>query len=184
MRSGLRPVAAMASAITVALLQAGCSVITPEPTWELLKAAGSLIGTAVAVGPTKASNTVYHLHPTFKDLCIEYNPQAQVPDVVPTLQAALRTHGVESRVFERHSMPAQCEIWLRYTAEVEWGIPPFGDRYKPYVNAAALTLQKTNGPVLSSSSYELDTTMGMGKWAPTRDKLAPVVSALLTGFQD
>ena len=174
----------LAPGLCVAFLHAGCAVVSPAPTWELFKAAGGLVHTAVALGPTKASHTIYHLHATFRDVCIEYNPQTQVSDVVPTLQAELRSHGVESRVFERFTTPAQCDIWLRYTAEVDWGIPPFGDRYKPFVNAAALTLQKTNGAVLSSSQYQLDTTLGMGKWAPTRDKLSPVVTALITGFQN
>ena len=174
----------LTAVLCVAFLQAGCAVVSPAPTWELFKAAGGLVHTAVALGPTKASHTIYHLHATFRDVCIEYNPQTQVSDVVPTLQAELRSHGVESRVFERFTTPAQCDIWLRYTAEVDWGIPPFGDRYKPFVNAAALTLQKTNGAVLSSSQYQLDTTLGMGKWAPTRDKLSPVVTALITGFQN
>ena len=167
-----------------AWLQTGCSIVSPAPGWELFKAASGLVGTAVALGPSHASHTVYHLHPAFNEVCIEYNPEAQLPDVVPTLQAELRSHGVQSRVFERFTAPPQCAVWLRYTADVDWGIPPFGDRYQPYVLAAALTLQKTNGPVLSSSQYQLDTTLGMGKWAPTRDKLSPVVAALITGFQD
>ena len=175
---------ALAAGLCVAVLQAGCAVVSPAPTWELFKAAGGLVHTAVALGPTQASHTIYHLHATFRDVCIEYNPQTQVGDVVPSLQAELRSHGIESRVFERFTAPPQCDIWLRYTADVDWGIPPFGDRYKPFVLAAALTLQKTNGLVLSSSQYQLDTTLGMGKWAPTRDKLSPVVTALITGFQN
>lgn len=166
------------------LAQAGCSVVSPDPAWELFKATGSLLSAGVALGPTKASHTVYHLHAPFKSVCIEYNPQTQVPDVVPTLQAELRNHGIESRVYEELSTPLQCGIWLKYTANLDWGIPPFGDRYKPFVNAAALTLQTTNGLVLSTSSYQLDTTMGVGKWAPTREKLSPVVTALITGFEN
>jgi hypothetical protein len=47
---------------------------------------------------------------------------------------------------------------------------------------ATLTLRDENGTVLSSSAYSLDGTFQMGKWSTSRSKLAPVVTALVTGF--
>ena len=49
--------------------------------------------------------------------------------------------------------------------------------------SAALTLRSDHGDVIASSQYALGDFMDMGKWASTRSKLAPVVTALLTGFE-
>jgi hypothetical protein len=164
--------------------QAGCSVFSPLPLWELTKAAGSAAGAAIPYGTSQASNTVYHLHAPFKKLCIEFNPEANVADVVPALQIELRKHQVESRVYEAGTQTGECGVWLRYTAYIAWGIPPLSDGYRPYVNTAALTLQSVDGVVLSTSRYDLDSGFGMGKWTSTQKKLAPVVTALLTGFEN
>lgn len=163
---------------------AGCSIVSPEPIWELTKATGGLASAAISVGPSKASSTVYHLHPPSTDLCIQVNPQTQATDVVYALQAELRSHRIESRVYEGPILPGRCSVWLRYAAQIEWDIPPFDDRYKPYVTNANLSLLTASGRVLATSSYELDSYMQMGKWSSTRDKLAPVVTALVTGFEN
>ena len=163
------------------LSQSGCSIISPMPIWELAKATGGAASMAVKAGPGQASGTVFHPHEPFKELCIEFNPQTQVTDLVPALQAALRTHHIESRVYEHVVSMASCSIWLTYSAYIDWDMPPLSDQYKPYVSTAALTLQTAKGRVLSSSHYELDPAFGSSKWATTRDKLAPVVAALITG---
>lgn len=171
-------------------LQAGCSIVSPMPLWELAKSAGAAASTVIPYAPAEASNTVYHLHPAFTSLCIEYNPDAPVSDVVPALQIELKKHQVESRVYEAGPLTAstlseQCKVWLKYSAYIAWDVPPMGSGYKPYVTTAALTLRDANGAVLSSSHYELDTAgFGTSKWASTQRKLAPVVTALLTGFQN
>ena len=71
---------------------------------------------------------------------------------------------------------------VTYTADIEWGTPPFASGYKSYIRDAKLTLRDENGTVLSSSAYSLDGVFQMGKWATSRSKLAPVVTALVTGF--
>ena len=48
----------------------------------------------------------------------------------------------------------------------------------------ALTLYLADGRVLSQSEYSVGDGMFSGKWAPTRKKLAPVVTALITGFEN
>ena len=45
-------------------------------------------------------------------------------------------------------------------------------------------LQTASGTVLSSSQYRLDSPYGRSKWANTRDKLTPVVTALLATHED
>jgi hypothetical protein len=181
--------ARMAGVVGWCVLQAGCSIISPVPLWELAKSAGAVASAAIPYGSSEASNTVYHLHPAVQNLCIEFNPESAVPDVVPALQLELRKHQIESRVYDTSPLTAgalleQCRVWLKYRAYIAWDIPPMGDNYKSYVNTASLTLQTSTGVVLSSSNYELGTGFGVGKWASTQSKLAPVVTALITGFQN
>ena len=167
--------------------QTGCSIFSPVPLWELAKGAGEAASLAMPYAPSSASNTVYHLHPTFSEVCIEYNPDTPVPDVIPALQIELRRHRVQSRIYEPAPIPNGlsdiCPVWLKYDAYVEWATPPLGSGYRTYMRAAVLTLRSSSGQVLSSSQYQLGDGFQSGKWASTQSKLAPVVTALLTGFE-
>jgi hypothetical protein len=162
----------------------GCSIVSPVPVWELVKASTAAASVVVKSSQGKASDTVYHLHAPVSQLCIEFNPAAEVPDVVPALQLELRNHGVDSRVYDASQQVASCKVWLRYAAAIDWGIPTLSGTYKPYVNRAALTLQSADGLVLSSSNYVLEDGFSSSKWASVRDKLAPSVTALLTGVEN
>lgn len=164
-------------------LQSGCSIISlsPTPMWELAKATGGLATMAIQSEPGQASNTVYHAHQPFSELCIEFNPQTQVADVVPALQTALRSQHIESRVYEGAVAGQQCHVWLRYSAQIDWDTRPLSGRFQSYVSAATLSLQTAQGRVLSSSDYTLDLTYGASKWASTYDKLEPVIAALVSG---
>lgn len=173
-------VTAALALLTAASLTA-CSVLSPEPLLELVKATGTAASGAIALGPSSAKNVVYHPHRPIYKLCIEFNPQSQAADMVPAIQVELQTHMIESRVYEAGSYPNLCGVWLNYVAHVEWGIPPFSSDYRTYLTTATLTLRDSSGQVLSSSSYELDPNFGMGKWTSTRTKLSPVVTALITG---
>jgi hypothetical protein len=161
----------------------GCSLFSPLPLWELAKVTGSLASSAISVGPSSASRTVFHPHARFDRVCIEYNRDSQSADLVPALQAELQRHAIASRVYEAGTVNAGCEVWLRYWAYIEWGVPPLGNAYKPYLNAATLALQGPDGTLLSTSQYALDGVLGLGRWSDTRSKLAPVVVALLTGSE-
>lgn len=181
-RESLRPLALVLAMAGLSL--SGCSIVSPMPLWELAKATGGLASMHMSNEPGEPSNTVYHTHEPLKALCIEFNPLAQVADIVPALQTALRQHQIESRVYESVVATEKCNVWLKYSAFIDWGRPPLSDHYRPYVSKAALTLQTARGLVLSSSHYELDPTFGSSKWASTRDKLAPVVSALISGIEN
>ncbi|MBT0571778.1 hypothetical protein KIK84_15760 [Curvibacter sp. CHRR-16] len=103
-------------------------------------------------------------------------------DIVPALQLALRANQIESRVYEEGAVVGnKCPYWLRYNAQVAWDKPPFSEKFQTYVSAAGLTLQSDSGQVLASSNYAAEGYYGMSKWASTHDKLAPVVSALVSG---
>ncbi len=160
----------------------GCSIVSPAPVLELVKAGGAVAVSAISTGPSHARNTVYHEHKSMDAVCVEYNPQTPDPDIAPALQAELRNHEIDSRIYEQGGAPDSCRYRITYTADIEWGTPPLGDGYKPYLRDATLTLRDDNGTVLASSAYSLDGTFQMGKWATSRSKLAPVVTALVTGF--
>ena len=166
----------------VAIALGGCSVISPEPVLELVKGAGAVAVSAISTGPSHAKNTVYHEHKALDVVCVEYNPLTPDPDIAPALQAELRNHEIDSRIYEEGGTPSSCKFRVTYTADIEWGTPPFASGYKSYIRDATLTLRDENGTVLSSSAYSLDGTFQMGKWATSRSKLAPVVTALVTGF--
>jgi hypothetical protein len=178
----LRPFA-LAVITAAAVLQSGCSVISPAPSLELLKAAGTAAAYAVSTGPSSASNTVFHERLAIDTVCIEFNRQAQFADLVPAIQQELRTHRIDSRVYEDGTSPQICPVWLRYRAFMEYAKPPFSDVDKPYLKNASLALINREGRVLSTSDYQATGFMEMGKWSPTRSKLAPVVTALITGFE-
>lgn len=164
-----------------ASMLAGCSIVTPVPTWELAKTLGAASTAALQVGPTSASGTVVHPHPAATRWCIELNRETQVSDIVPALQQELQAQGIESRVYEPGRVPAECPAQLSYAAWLRWEQPMWSSEFQPYVYAAALTLRDSAGAVLGSTRYELD-GVGLGKWSSTRKKMAPLVRALLTGF--
>ena len=168
--------------IGAAVVLPGCSVISPAPVIELIKATGAVAVSAISTGPSSAKNTVYHEHKALDVVCVEYNPLTPDPDIAPALQAELRNHEIDSRIYEQGGAPTSCHFRVTYTADIEWGTPPFASGYKSYIRDATLTLRDENGTVLSSSAYSLDGVFQMGKWATSRSKLAPVVTALVTGF--
>jgi hypothetical protein len=170
------------SLVAAAVVLPGCSIVSPAPVLELVKATGAVAVSAISQGPSSAKNTVYHEHQALDTVCVEYNPLTPDPDIAPALQAELRIHQIDSRVYEAGGTPASCKFRVTYTADIEWATPPFSGDLKPYMRDATLTLRDENGAVLSSSAYSLDGAFQMGKWSTSRSKLAPVVTALVTGF--
>jgi hypothetical protein len=168
--------------VGAAVSLSGCSIISPVPVLELVKATGAVAVSAISNGPSSAKNTVYHEHRSLDSVCVEYNPMTPDPDIAPALQAELRMHEIDSRIYESGGVPLSCHFRLSYTADIEWGTPPLASGYKSYIRDATLSLRDENGLLLASSAYSLDGVFQMGKWATSRSKLAPVVTALVTGF--
>lgn len=169
--------------LAAAAVLPGCSIVSPAPVLELVKATGAVAMSAISTGPSSARNTVYHEHKALDAVCVEYNPLTPDPDIAPALQAELRSHEIDSRIYEQGGAPTSCRFRVTYTADIEWDTPPFASGYKSYIRDATLTLRDENGTVLSSSAYSLAGPFQMGKWATSRSKLAPVVTALVTGFE-
>lgn len=170
------------AALTLATLQTGCAVFSPLPLWEVAKATGLAASTHLA--GAEASQTIYQPHAPVEELCIEFNRDCPVADLIPALQGELRSRQVRSRVFDAGTPPTICTVWLRYRAALQWDVAPLSSEYRPYMTAATLTLHTGEGRVLASSRYEWNSAYTLGKWAQTRTKLAPAVGALLTEFEN
>lgn len=158
-----------------------CSIVSPVPTWELAKTVGAASTAALQIGPIRATDTVLHPHTTPRRWCIEINHDTQVPDIVPALQRELQGHGIESRVFETGQAPLDCAALLQYAAWLRWDQPMWSSEFQTYLSDATLTLRGVDGTVLATTRYEVN-GMGIGKWASTQRKMAPLVLALLTGM--
>lgn len=157
-----------------------CSTLASLPSLALVKVS---TGAALEALPGRASNTVHHGDAPISSVCIEFNRNAQLADLVPALQAELREQRVASRVYEAGTDLQTCPVWLRYAATIEWDIPPLATRHRAYLSGAALSLQRADGRLMASSHYRLDEELGISKWADTRRKLARVVKAVITGFE-
>ena len=160
----------------------GCSVLSPIPAWEAMKAAGQMAGLAMAQGGAHASQTVHHGEPAPSSVCIELNPYTPVADFVPTLQTELRRHAIDSRVYAAGEGDPACGHWLRYSAQIDWGTPPWSQDTRAYLRRIQLVLVHGDGRVMSTSQYDGD-QLPTGQWAATQQKLQPVVRALVTGFE-
>ncbi len=165
----------------ICLALSACSIVTPSPLFELIKATGMAASTAIAQGPSDASYLVHHGASAPATLCIEYNPDTQVADLLPAIQNELKTHQIESRIYEISGVLDQCPIWLKYSAYMEWDTPPFSSTYQPFMSRAMFTLQRSNGEIIGSSGYELGAELQMGKWSGTRNKIARAIHALVKG---
>lgn len=176
--------AVVGPALGCCLLSAGCSIISPVPVLELIKGVGAVASLALERADSEASNTVYHPHGRFSELCIAFNPQAEISDIVPALQASLRRHGVDSRVYEPMQQVGSCKVWLHYTATIDWDTRATNIAPRPYMTTASLTLRTADEQVLSSSHYAMADGMRTDKWSSTREKLDPVVTALVTGSEN
>jgi hypothetical protein len=160
----------------------GCSVLTPLPVWELTKGAAAAVNTAIGLGPGSAVNTIYHDHAPARQVCIEYNPDCQVPDMIPALLGEFRGRQISARIYESSANIQACPYWVRYSAYTAWDEKMFGKGYAAYVSSITLTMFDANGRVLSGGAYVSDRSVfGAGKWASVQTKLAPVVDALVAG---
>jgi len=160
----------------------GCTLMAPLQAWGVVKAADFAGTTALGRSSGKAINTVHHADGPVSSVCVEYNPLAQLEDLVPAIQQALVDQGVTSRVYASGAGLQECKVWLRYVATIEWGVPPTSSSYRAYLSSAALSLHRADGSLMASSAYAVDPDYGISKWTTTQRKLAPVVKAILTGF--
>lgn len=159
----------------------GCSLLSPMApmaAWEAIKYGGNA---AMAAQPPRPVNTVHHGDAPMASVCVEYNRELPLDELVPALQAELKTQGVDSRVYDAGTGPRSCVYWLRYVGSIAWGVPPLGQGHRPYLSSAALSLHRADGQLMATSAYAGDDSLA--RWASTHKKIAPVVKALITGFE-
>lgn len=176
-RPWLAPTAVLA--LPALSLLAGCTTLSSV---QLLLLAGQAVEAGSQVlAPPRASATVHFGGPKPQEVCVELNAQAQVPDLLPALQAELQQHGVRSRLIDRQGSGGDCSVWLRYDARMDYAVPPTESDYKPYLARARLSMVNHQGRLLASSAYEQQHQHAFSRWTSTRSKLAPVVQSLLQG---
>ena len=159
----------------------GCSILSPMPLWELVKGGGAVATkTLEGLTPGKATATVTHEPVRSRQMCIEFNPNCQVGEIVPAIQSVLAERGIQSRVYEAGAPASLCEVWLNYDAHLQWDVPAFEKTARPFMERATLGLRSSTGRVLAVSRFEVDAGLTQGKWSSTRKKLTPVVTALLS----
>lgn len=178
---------AAALALGSVLALGGCSIVSPMPLWELSKAGAAVVSTSLSFTAGSASQSVRHEHVAYRGVCIEFNRDCQVSDLLPALQAELHARRLRSRVLEAglpESATASCEVWLKYEGYLQWDTPMWRDQPQAYLERAALSLLRPDGRVVAAGRYESDGALPLGRWAGTRQKIAPLVAAVVDGKVD
>lgn len=163
---------------TLLALSAGCVVVPPDPTYQAVSLASTMLVGATSMVPGVPHNAVAHPHGRIDQVCIQFNPAVALPDFVPAVQRELRDHSVDSRLYERGMQPEDCQAILDYSAYLDWGQRALDEQYSAYLTFASMTLRTSDGRVLASANYE-GGPLGLDKWSSTQSKISGVVSALL-----
>lgn len=82
-----------AAGLAVLALLTGCSLLSPMApmaAWEAVKYGGNA---AMAAQPPRPINTVHHGDAPVPSVCVEYNRELPLDELVPALQAELKTQG-------------------------------------------------------------------------------------------
>ena len=162
------------------LLNSGCSLLSIDPTLELIKAGGFAASAALSSAPGSASQTMHAAQAPRPDtICIEHNPRVPLSELIPAIHQSLARQGVDTRVFAAHTSWLACPYWLQYEGLVAWEQRFPGQALKPYLASATLTLRNGQGEVLASSRYDVESGFPRSQWATVQDKVDPVVQALL-----
>ena len=139
-------------AAALLLLNSGCSLLSIDPTLELIKAGGYAASAALNSAPGSASQTMYAAQAPRPDtICIEHNPRVALSELIPAIHQSLARQGVDTRVFAAHTSWLACPYWLQYEGLIAWEQRFPGQALKPYLASATLTLRNGQGEVLASS---------------------------------
>jgi hypothetical protein len=108
-------------------------------------------------------------------VCIQFNDDMNVSDLVQVIQEDAAAHGIKSVVFKAEK-PAGCSATARYTADRWWDITP-------YMVDATVTLENDSG-FLGSLHYHMTGHGGLSlaKWEGTHAKLDPAMDAMLINY--
>jgi hypothetical protein len=108
-------------------------------------------------------------------ICIKYNEEVNVEDLVPVVQGDLADHGIQSVVF-RAQAPSDCPFQLSYTADRWWDLGT-------YLVDAQISVWKDD-VLFGSAHYHLNGHGGFSvmKWEGTKAKLTPPLNQMLKEY--
>jgi len=108
-------------------------------------------------------------------ICIKFNDDMNVSDLVQVIQEDFAKHGIPSVVFKAEK-PTGCSAIATYTADRWWDMAP-------YMVDAQVTIENEAGFV-GSLHYHLAGHGGfdMAKWEGTHAKLDPAMDAMLINY--
>lgn len=158
-----------------ALPLAGCMTLVSIPLDETLHLLVS--GASEMMASTTADETPCQLRFPVQSVCIEYNRNVPMPELVVGIQKRLKQLQVESTLYDVGVMPLTCETSLRYSAARSWATHFTSSDKQSYLGDAELTLYQ-NGRVLSAVHYQTS-RLGYEKWTSTATKMTPVVDELV-----
>jgi hypothetical protein len=108
-------------------------------------------------------------------ICIRFNEEVNVEDLVPVVQDNLSSHGITSIVFKDQA-PSGCPFQLNYTADRWWDMAT-------YLVDANITVWKDQ-VLFGSAHYHLNGHGGLSlmKWEGTKAKLTPPMDEMLKAY--
>ena len=108
-------------------------------------------------------------------ICIKYNEEVNVEDLVSVVQENLSDHGIQSVVFKAQA-PTGCPFQLNYTADRWWDMGT-------YLVDANISVWKDD-LLFGSAHYHLNGHGGLSvmKWEGTKAKLTPPLDLMLKEY--
>jgi hypothetical protein len=108
-------------------------------------------------------------------VCIRFNSEVNVDDIVNVIQDDFASHRVQSVVFKAEK-PSTCQFTADYTADRWWDMAT-------YLVDAKITVDKDN-IIVGSGHYHLNGHGGLSlaKWAGTHSKFDPVMDEMLKNY--
>jgi hypothetical protein len=108
-------------------------------------------------------------------VCIRFNSEVNVDDLVNVIQDDFANHHVQSVVFKAEK-PSTCHFTADYTADRWWDMAT-------YLVDAKITVDKDN-IIVGSGHYHLNGHGGLSlaKWSGTHSKFDPVMNEMLKNY--
>ena len=135
----------------------------------------ALILVAVLAGCTSLDVRPIPASARLQKICIKYNADNNVSDLVQVIQEDFSSHGITSTVIKEDKQVA-CPAVATYTADRWWDMAP-------YMVDAQITVENDAG-FLGSCHYHLAGHGGLDltKWEGTHAKLDPAIDAMLINY--
>ncbi|MEO6024074.1 MAG: Sbal_3080 family lipoprotein [Burkholderiales bacterium] len=126
-----------------------------------------------------ATTSIQRVRAKLDQVCIERNPQVEVYDLLEVIEANLRRHKIETRVFD--VSPAPCPYRLTYDASRRWDL-------KAFLSDAQILLQHDHEIIGRAEFHWPAGVFGAGgpnpeKWRGTAFKIDPIMDQMLADIE-